>query len=158
MGQQWKGKQYHLLNKNCNNFADKFCRALCGRGIPDWINRGATIMSYFPYVVQFIPTEYLSPNALKKQVKADKAKPTSPASKIANTADKKVSTIENCKTFQSRASQYVVTDNTVVDENGKPVEMSPEQLEKLKLFINGQTNSQEGGSGDVEDEEEDVNQ
>ena len=34
------GKSYNLIRRNCNHFADEFCRAIMdNQGIPGWINR-----------------------------------------------------------------------------------------------------------------------
>jgi hypothetical protein len=41
MGNQWKGRSYHLLRKNCNHFTDEFSKRLVGRGAPGWVNRMA---------------------------------------------------------------------------------------------------------------------
>jgi hypothetical protein len=44
----FRGIDYHILtrylsctqfNRNCNHFADKLTKALCGVSIPKWINR-----------------------------------------------------------------------------------------------------------------------
>ena len=39
MGQEYRGRAYHLLEKNCNHFADDFAMLVAGRRIPGWINR-----------------------------------------------------------------------------------------------------------------------
>ncbi|KAA6388369.1 MAG: putative pppde peptidase family [Streblomastix strix] len=42
--QQFMSKDYHLLKKNCNIFADTLCQRVCGQGIPTWVNRPANII------------------------------------------------------------------------------------------------------------------
>jgi hypothetical protein len=43
----FQGDSYHLLNKNCNSFANEFCTRVVGKGIPGYVNRMANIGSYF---------------------------------------------------------------------------------------------------------------
>eukprot|EP00484_Ammonia_sp_Unknown_P031005 CAMPEP_0197028794 /NCGR_PEP_ID=MMETSP1384-20130603/8400_1 /TAXON_ID=29189 /ORGANISM="Ammonia sp." /LENGTH=368 /DNA_ID=CAMNT_0042457851 /DNA_START=14 /DNA_END=1120 /DNA_ORIENTATION=+ len=39
--QEWKARDYHLTNRNCNHFSDAFVKELCGENvsIPSWVNR-----------------------------------------------------------------------------------------------------------------------
>ena len=39
MGAEYRGRAYHLLEKNCNHFADDLAMMLVGQRIPGWINR-----------------------------------------------------------------------------------------------------------------------
>ena len=32
---EFKGDNYHILDRNCNNFADAFAKKLIGKGIPN---------------------------------------------------------------------------------------------------------------------------
>ncbi|KNC45902.1 ethylene-responsive element-binding protein [Thecamonas trahens ATCC 50062] len=48
MGREFLGSEYNLLSRNCNHFADAFARRLIGQGIPGWVNRLATIGTWFP--------------------------------------------------------------------------------------------------------------
>mmetsp|Transcript_10627 Transcript_10627/g.14763 ORF Transcript_10627/g.14763 Transcript_10627/m.14763 type:complete len:287 (+) Transcript_10627:2-862(+) len=38
---RYQGTAYNLLKNNCNDFSDDLCRRLTGKGIPNWVNRGA---------------------------------------------------------------------------------------------------------------------
>ncbi len=38
---------YNFLSRNCNHFADAFCKALIDQRAPAWVNRMANIGSYF---------------------------------------------------------------------------------------------------------------
>ncbi len=38
MGQQYRGNRYHLLQKNCNHFANDLCVQLTGRQAPFWVS------------------------------------------------------------------------------------------------------------------------
>ncbi|CAH8432192.1 unnamed protein product, partial [Schistosoma haematobium] len=58
----YRGDQYHLLNKNCNHFSDTFVQLLCGRSLPKWINRLATIGSKLPFIERTLPVEWLKPH------------------------------------------------------------------------------------------------
>jgi len=42
---EFLGKDYHVINQNCNHFADTLCRTLSSTGIPNWINRVARLGS-----------------------------------------------------------------------------------------------------------------
>jgi len=43
----FQGNDYHVINKNCNAFADEFLKRLVSNGIPGYVNRMAYIGSYF---------------------------------------------------------------------------------------------------------------
>ena len=40
---RFKENTYDLTHQNCNHFSDAFCRALCGKGIPGWINSASDV-------------------------------------------------------------------------------------------------------------------
>ncbi|TNN15765.1 Desumoylating isopeptidase 2 isoform 1 [Schistosoma japonicum] len=61
MTADYRGDQYHLLHKNCNHFSDAFVQILCGRSLPKWINRLATIGSKLPFIERTLPVEWLTP-------------------------------------------------------------------------------------------------
>ena len=42
----FQGSDYHVLNKNCNCFANEFCQRVVGKEIPGYVNRMANIGSY----------------------------------------------------------------------------------------------------------------
>ena len=44
---RFSGSDYNLLNRNCNSFAQEFIQRLTGKDIPPFVNRMATIGSYF---------------------------------------------------------------------------------------------------------------
>ncbi|EFJ49855.1 hypothetical protein VOLCADRAFT_73996 [Volvox carteri f. nagariensis] len=58
MGNEYKGNNYHLLQRNCNHFANDLCRQLVGRDAPSWINRlaGIAVMLHC-----LIPTSWVPP-------------------------------------------------------------------------------------------------
>lgn len=41
--EEWRGRDYDLLRRNCCHFADEFCRRLKVGGIPGWVHRLARI-------------------------------------------------------------------------------------------------------------------
>uniref|UniRef100_A0A7S3RAL3 PPPDE domain-containing protein n=1 Tax=Dunaliella tertiolecta TaxID=3047 RepID=A0A7S3RAL3_DUNTE len=43
MGEAYRGNKYHLLQRNCNNFASDLAYQLVGKPAPSWINRLASI-------------------------------------------------------------------------------------------------------------------
>lgn len=43
LGQTYKGNRYHLLQRNCNHFANDLAYQLCGQHAPGWVNRLAHI-------------------------------------------------------------------------------------------------------------------
>ncbi|KAJ6224208.1 hypothetical protein RDWZM_002753 [Blomia tropicalis] len=105
---EWIGTNYHLLNQNCNSFTDTLCKILCGRSIPTWINRLATTLAKFPYLVQMLPEEYFTPFALRRQMTT--TEPTLKSSTIEETVGKiglnqnfKSNDINNLKTELSQS-------------------------------------------------------
>lgn len=32
---------YNVVRNNCNHFTEELCQALCGKDIPEWVNRPA---------------------------------------------------------------------------------------------------------------------
>uniref|UniRef100_W8CEF2 Desumoylating isopeptidase 2 n=1 Tax=Ceratitis capitata TaxID=7213 RepID=W8CEF2_CERCA len=63
LGQRFTGSSYHLIHNNCNHFCDYMAQFLCGRGIPSWVNRLATITGYVPFLQRFLPRDWLTPRA-----------------------------------------------------------------------------------------------
>ena len=43
MEDRFKENTYDLTYQNCNHFSDSFCKSLCGKGIPGWINSAADV-------------------------------------------------------------------------------------------------------------------
>ena len=43
MGREYKGNQYHLLQRNCNHFSDDFVFKLCGNHVPTWVSLAPTL-------------------------------------------------------------------------------------------------------------------
>eukprot|EP00949_MAST-11_sp_MAST-11-sp1_P002974 g2974.t1 len=40
--ENFRGEDYNLIMKNCNNFSEAVCQRVLGRAIPGWVNRLAT--------------------------------------------------------------------------------------------------------------------
>ncbi|XP_054167283.1 deubiquitinase DESI2-like [Oppia nitens] len=66
---QFRGIDYNLIRKNCNHFSDAFCKKLCGKSIPQWINQLVKIVAQYPWLEQRIPKEYITPKRLAEDVK-----------------------------------------------------------------------------------------
>ena len=47
MKSDFKGNNYHVLNRNCNSFADEFLQRLINKPAPGFVNRMAFIGSFF---------------------------------------------------------------------------------------------------------------
>ncbi len=95
----FKGNKYHLLKRNCNHFSEAFCKVclvsmnsfsyiwflkfkrLCGKWIPDWVNRMAFIATRVPFFEKHIPKEYLTPVGLEVSVKEQVEKQNNPNNK-----------------------------------------------------------------------------
>lgn len=58
MGQHYKGNKYHLLQLNCNHFANDLSLQLTGKPAPGWINRlaGLAVMLHC-----FLPGSWVPP-------------------------------------------------------------------------------------------------
>lgn len=62
LSEEFSGKSYHLLNKNCNHFTQALCKDLVGdENLPGWINRLATVTSYVPFIGYVLPSSWLQP-------------------------------------------------------------------------------------------------
>ena len=65
MGREFRGIDYHLMNRNCNNFSSKFSKTICGEDIPPWVNRLAYFTTFVPFIEKIIPKEWISPIAIQ---------------------------------------------------------------------------------------------
>mmetsp|Transcript_4270 Transcript_4270/g.10713 ORF Transcript_4270/g.10713 Transcript_4270/m.10713 type:complete len:183 (+) Transcript_4270:340-888(+) len=57
LSDEYRGSAYHLLNTNCNHFADDLCFQLTGKHAPSWINR----LAGFATVLECILPRYCLP-------------------------------------------------------------------------------------------------
>jgi deubiquitinase DESI2 len=48
---EFRGPDYHIMNKNCNHFANTFARKLIGQPIPAYINRMADCGNFFGCII-----------------------------------------------------------------------------------------------------------
>jgi len=55
--EKYRGNTYNLIGRNCNHFANEFCRKILGKGIPNWVNRVACMGYCFKCC---IPSEMLN--------------------------------------------------------------------------------------------------
>jgi hypothetical protein len=70
IGRDFRGIDYHLMNKNCNNFSSQFAKTICGQDIPPWVNRLAYLTTFIPFVEKMIPREWISPIAVQHTVES----------------------------------------------------------------------------------------
>jgi hypothetical protein len=74
----WQGNDYHILTRNCNCFADELSTRLCGRRIPGWVNRAASVGVMFSCLLPQnmrppVPTSRASSTASAPLVPAGRA-------------------------------------------------------------------------------------
>lgn len=50
MGQEYAGRTYSIITRNCNHFTDDLAKRLCSQGIPGWINRMAYVGKAFEWL------------------------------------------------------------------------------------------------------------
>ncbi|KAG2423500.1 hypothetical protein HXX76_015248 [Chlamydomonas incerta] len=57
MGNDYKGTNYHLLQRNCNHFANDLCVQLVGKEAPTWVNRlaGLAVMLHCLIPPSWVP-------------------------------------------------------------------------------------------------------
>ncbi|CAG2173207.1 unnamed protein product [Oppiella nova] len=70
----FRGKDYNLIQRNCNHFSDAFCKKLCGKGIPKNINNLVKTLAQYPWLEKQIPKEFVTPKALQNKVKDEEKK------------------------------------------------------------------------------------
>ncbi|XP_065066583.1 deubiquitinase DESI2-like isoform X2 [Rhopilema esculentum] len=56
---------------NCNHFTMEFAKILCGKEIPKWVNRLASIGARFPFLCACIPKEWLAPEPVPSSADVD---------------------------------------------------------------------------------------
>jgi len=54
------GNTYAILSRNCNHFSGELVMRLCGKSVPDWINRAAFLAKLVNCVYPIIPTGPIS--------------------------------------------------------------------------------------------------
>lgn len=84
MGREFRGVDYHLMNKNCNSFSSKFSKTICGEDIPAWVNRLAYVATFVPFIEKMIPKEWISPIAIQHTVESHINVTTQPAGNGSN--------------------------------------------------------------------------
>lgn len=86
IGREFRGIDYHLINKNCNTFSSKFCKTICGEDIPGWVNRLAYISTFVPFIERMIPREWISPIAIQHTLESHMNETTSAGSSTASSS------------------------------------------------------------------------
>ncbi|XP_033115862.1 deubiquitinase DESI2-like [Anneissia japonica] len=73
LGKKYPGDSYHLIHKNCNHFTQELSQILCGKDIPNWVNRLATVGARMPFMERMLPKEWLTPLAIEATVHVKEA-------------------------------------------------------------------------------------
>lgn len=130
LGREYRGIDYHLMNRNCNSFSSQFCKTICGEDIPSWVNRLAYLTTFVPFIERVIPKEWISPIAIQHTVESHMNETNNSMANASNNISNYSSTNSTSlqqHTSASSSSEQQKLVQTTSNSNSKSESLSSQQ-------------------------------
>ena len=50
MAKEYRGPKYDILTYNCHIFTNDLCKRICGKNLPEWVDRLPKLLSCIPFI------------------------------------------------------------------------------------------------------------